>query len=160
MKHINIECPQGYEIDKEKSTFEKIIFKEIKKELPKELPKKWEELEKIDGYYIHNYSFIQSSGSILPCTDEHKNVFLTKEQAEASLALAQLTQLREVYRQGWTPDWSNGINKFCIFMNGNKLDIDIWTYYNGFLAFQDRQTAKLFLENFRDLINQASPLLF
>ena len=44
MKHINIECPQGYEIDKEQSTFERIVFKEIKKGLPK----KWEELEKID----------------------------------------------------------------------------------------------------------------
>ena len=155
MKHINIECPQGYEIDKEKSTFEKIIFKEIKKELPK----KWKDLGFVSGYYIDVASRIRVS-SVQIFDEDHKNIFFTEEQAEASVALAQLTQLREVYRQGWTPDWSNGINKFCIFMNGNKLDIDIWTYYNGFLAFQDRQTAKLFLENFRDLIKQASPLLF
>lgn len=156
MKHINIECPQGYEIDKEQSTFERIVFKEIKKGLPK----KWEELEKIDGYYIHNYSSIQSSGSILPCTDEHKNVFLTKEQAEASLALAQLTQLREVYRQGWTPDWTKEDIKSCIVMNEGKLIVTIWYTYAYFLAFQDQETAQLFLENFKDLIEQASPLLF
>jgi hypothetical protein len=29
MKTFNIEIPKGYEIDKEKSTFETIIFKEI-----------------------------------------------------------------------------------------------------------------------------------
>jgi len=30
-KQINIQVPEGFEIDKEKSTFETIIFKEIKK---------------------------------------------------------------------------------------------------------------------------------
>ena len=35
MKELKIEVPQGYEIDKEKSTFEKIVFKKIKVELPK-----------------------------------------------------------------------------------------------------------------------------
>lgn len=35
MKELKIEVPEGYEIDKEKSTFEKIVFKKIKVELPK-----------------------------------------------------------------------------------------------------------------------------
>jgi len=30
---------------------------------------------------------------------------------------------------------------------------------NGFLSFQDKETAELFLENFRDLIEQAKPLM-
>lgn len=30
MKELKIEIPKGYEIDKEQSTFEKIIFKKIK----------------------------------------------------------------------------------------------------------------------------------
>ena len=34
-KELKIEVPQGYEIDKENSTFEKIVFKKVEKELPK-----------------------------------------------------------------------------------------------------------------------------
>jgi hypothetical protein len=34
MKEFIIECPSGYEIDKEKSTFEKIVFKEIGVKFP------------------------------------------------------------------------------------------------------------------------------
>ena len=30
---------------------------------------------------------------------------------------------------------------------------------NEFLSFQDKETAELFLENFRDLIEQAKPLM-
>ena len=36
-KHIKIEIPEGYEIDKDKSTFEKIVFKE-KIKYPTEIP--------------------------------------------------------------------------------------------------------------------------
>ena len=38
IKELKIEVPQGYEIDKQKSTFEKIVFKKIP-----ENPKTWEE---------------------------------------------------------------------------------------------------------------------
>ena len=38
-KEIKINCPEGFEVDKENSTFECIKFKSIKKELPKT----WEE---------------------------------------------------------------------------------------------------------------------
>ena len=34
MKDFIIECPSGFEVDKEKSTFEKIVFKEIENKLP------------------------------------------------------------------------------------------------------------------------------
>lgn len=34
-KEFKIQMPEGYEIDKENSTFEKIVFKKIEKELPK-----------------------------------------------------------------------------------------------------------------------------
>ena len=41
-KEIKIEVPQGYVIDKEKSTFEKIVFKKIDNR-----PKTWEEYCKL-----------------------------------------------------------------------------------------------------------------
>lgn len=155
MKHINIECPQGYEIDKEKSTFERIVFKEIKKELPK----KWEELNMVAGWYTSiNGTYFQTSPT--KCTTYSRNLFLNEEQAEASIALAQLSQLREVYRQGWTPDWNDSDYKYCVLMENDEITIDGVFSYASFLSFQDVKTARLFRDNFTDLIKQAAPLLF
>ena len=97
-KELKIEVPQGYEIDKEKSTFEKIVFKKIA-----DLPKSWENLIKIDGYYVSSQSDIKYCYE--NCADSiNRNVFPTKEEAEACLALAQLCQLRDRYNDGWKPN--------------------------------------------------------
>lgn len=151
MKSVKIEVPQGYEIDKEKSTFENIVFKEVKNELPKT----WEELQKIKGHYVSSFSNVCDIDGF--SSNDLKNTFATKEQAEASIALAQLSQLREVYRNGWKPDWNNKM--FCIEIYNNKIGTDEYLHLNHFLSFKDAETRDLFLENFRDLIEQAKPLL-
>ena len=154
MKTFNIEIPDGYEIDQEKSTFEKIVFKEIKKELPKT----WEELIRVKGYYVGTSG---SVGDYQGATNEsNKNLFITKEQAEASIAFAQLSQLREVYRQGWVPDWNiMKNNKWCINFHEHKAVVSIWGSTHHFLSFQSREIAEEFLENFKDLIEKARPLM-
>jgi len=155
MKELKITPPEGYEVDTEKSTFEHIIFKPIQKQLPKS----WEELDEIKGWFVNAGSGIEY---IQGGTYRHnRNVFATKEQAEASLALAQLTQLREVYRQGWTPDWKDSSLKYTIEKYGGKIIGDD-SYFNRsyFLAFQSEEVRDLFLTNFKDLIEKASPLLF
>ena len=48
-KELKIQVPEGYEIDKENSTFEKIVFKKVENELPKS----WEELGEIK--VVENY---------------------------------------------------------------------------------------------------------
>lgn len=153
MKTFKIEVPNGYEIDKEKSTFENIVFKEVKKELPKT----WLELGEIKGYYTHSDSDILDADCIP--TLRHRNVFATKQQAEASLALAQLSQLREVYRNGWKPDWTVDKVKFCIGIVEDKIIETTYYQSSTFLSFQDEETRDLFLENFRNLIEQAKPLM-
>jgi hypothetical protein len=153
MKTFKIEVPNGYEIDKEKSTFENIVFKEVKKQLPK----KWQELGGIEGYYIYNDSNILDADCIT--MSNNKNVFATKQQAEASLALAQLSQLREVYRNGWKPDWTSCDKKYVIGFFDSEIISACITFHNYFLSFQDEETRDLFLENFRDLIEQAKPLM-
>lgn len=152
MKTFKIEVPKGYEIDKEKSTFENIVFKEVENKLPKT----WEELGKIKGYFLDEDSNIKEIVYV-STSDYHKNIFATKEQAEAIIALAQLSQLREVYRNGWKPDWNNKM--FCIEIYNNKIGTDEYLHLNHFLSFQDAETRDLFLENFRDLIEQAKPLM-
>jgi hypothetical protein len=155
MKTLKIEIPNGFEIDKENSTFEQIVFKELEKALPKS----WKDLKEIDGFYItFNSNIVDVEEN--PTIDYNKNVFATKEQAKASIALAQLSQLRDVYRNGWVPDWNKVYEeKHCIHFQNNEI-IKEWFYQtNIFLSFQDAETRDLFLENFKDLIEQAKPLM-
>lgn len=146
-----MKIPEGYEIDENRSTF---VFKKIKKELPKS----WEELEKIEGFYSCTDSEIHPSGNCY-CTESMKNVFPTEEQVEASIALAQLSQLRDVYRDGWIPNWIDGNTKYTIELFKGKVFKDVSQSYDSFLSFQNHEKRDLFLENFRDLIEKAKPLM-
>lgn len=154
MKELKINIPKGYEIDKEKSTFENIVFKEINK-----LPSSWKNLEHMGGYYVNPGSSTTHYKSSY-CIARLKSTFKTREQAEASIALAQLSQLRDVYRQGWEPDWNNEYEeKYCVVFKRNDILVLDYLCLNHFLSFQDKETAELFLENFRDLIDKAKPLM-
>lgn len=159
MKELKIEVPTGYEVDTKKSTFEKIIFKKIKVELPKT----WEAFcgQNPVGteYFITNYSGIVSVGLRKRDCDIDKNLLTTQKDAEAHLALIQLHRLRDVYRQGWVPDWNDGTGKYCILFNPNNLDIVEYTRTPHFLAFQSREIAEEFIKNFKDLIEKTKCLI-
>lgn len=154
MKEMKITPPEGYEVDTENSTFESIKFKPIKKGLPKS----WEELEEISGYWVNQNS---KAANILdrPAVDIHRNIFPTKEEAEASIALAQLCQLRDRYNDGWKPNWRDGTNKYCISFYDDNLQFESWGNYRKTLSFKSAELRDEFLENFRDLIEKAKPLL-
>lgn len=163
INNIVINVP-GYVLDTENSTPGKIVLKAVTTavEEPKKpaLPKTWKELKKISGYYVTSSSTIQDHCEEEFISNTDKNVFATKEQAEASQALAQLSQLREVYRQGWVPDWSNGDQlKYCIHYGDTLIKLTYMRQESQFLSFQSKVIAEQFLENFRDLIQQARPLM-
>lgn len=129
-----------------------------------ELPKTWEEFcsqFKIHGeYYIDTDSSINGdcSGRRSPIFD--KNMLPSKEAAEAHLALMQLHQLRDCYRQGWEPNWLDDDNKYCIVYNSvYNYSISINKSTRVFLSFQSREIAQLFLDNFRNLIEEAGDLI-
>jgi hypothetical protein len=161
MKELKIEVPQGYEIDKEKSTFEKIIFKKIKVELPKtwdefckQIPVTKDECYIAGDSAIINYNAIcHSSNRML---DNDRNLLPTKEDAEAHLALIQLHRLRDVYRQGWTryPDG----HCYTIIVERDTLYVSD-CYQQRFLSFQSLEIAEEFLKNFRALIETAKDLI-
>ena len=123
----------------------------------KELPKTWEELKMVKGYFVDLYSVISiSAGSP---TERNRNFFATKQQAEASIAMAQLSQLMAVYNDGWVADWTDEIKKIVIVFYEDKFICD-WTHsVKYFLNFKNEETAELFLENFSSLIQTAKPLL-
>jgi hypothetical protein len=159
---VKINVPEGYEIDRENSTFECIKFKPIKNGLPKT----WEEFCEItpkSGEY-----FIGVGSKIIPFSrwngakryQEDKNVLPNKETAEAMLALCQLIQLRDCYNDGWVPDWGNEYQyKYIIYSYFNKIETS-YTFGSGeILAFKTKKLRDQFLENFRDLIETAKSLL-
>lgn len=161
-KELKIQVPEGYEIDKEKSTFEKIVFKKEERKLPK----KWEDLKFVNGFFICDLSKINKVRLNSLAIDSNKNVFPTKEEAIACLALAQLCQLRDRYNDGWKPDWKNRAqNKFIIYIHPNneilfdKISANTHAISRHLLIFKTEELRDKFLENFRDLIETAKPLL-
>ena len=157
---IEIEVPDG-----KKAVWKdnKIVFEDIKPQLPKT----WEEfceqnMVKRNEYYLDASSciteFLNNGRNIY--TD--RNVLPNKQAAEAHLALMQLHQLRDCYRQGWIPDWNNQKTiKVCIVQRfpGRYIIEPRDGFYPAFLSFKDNKTAKEFLKNFEDLIKQAGDLI-
>ena len=152
---MKIQVPEGYEIDKEKSTFEKIVFKKVENELPKS----WEDLGVIRGFYVNAHS---EARDFECCTnkDSNKNTFPTKKEAEACLALAQLCQLRDRYNDGWKPNWKDDNQfKWCIDFFQDVVRKTAILFVRRTLTFKTEELRDKFLENFRDLIETAKPLL-
>lgn len=140
------------------------------KELTKvELPKTWEEFCELYDIHFPNEYFIDpdSNIAIFPGglgrdVNSCKNLLPTLETVEAHLALMQLHQLRDCYRQGWKPDWkNNNLPKYCIFPVNTERKFDVDSFYerHAFLSFQSRKLAEEFLNNFKDLIEQAGDLI-
>lgn len=158
---LRIETPEGYQIDKENSTFNLIKFKKIEPQLPKQLPKSWDELVEIEGYWVNGFSDLHPHTKQLNIS-LHKNIFYTKEQAEASIALAQLSQLRQIYRGGWEPDWENDEQeKWVVDFGFDRDEMGVFCHLvdNVFISFQSQEIAKQFLDNFHDLIIKTKPLM-
>ena len=68
----------------------------------------------------------------------------------------------DIYNEGWQPEWSNPReNKYCIKANchGNACKVVVAYQVAAVLAFKDEKTANLFLETFKDLLEEAKPLL-
>jgi hypothetical protein len=155
---VKIQVPQGYEIDKKNSTFELIKFKKI----GRKFPKSWGELVNITGYFICEDADIIDIGSASTQYDSNKNTFATEEQAQAALALAQLSQLKRVYREieGGEIDWEDRHQKkYTIIGKEKNITKDAFFMTTYFLAFLQQETRDLFFENFKDLIEQAKPLM-
>ena len=134
---------------------------QFKKPNKPHLPKRWEDLKYVKGYYVSPISVVtfldkEEDGEL---EDTDKNIYATKEQAEAAIALAQLSQLREVYRKGWKPDWNDNQQKYGIQIFCGDIEEAQTAWTNIFLSFQSPEIRDEFLKNFRDLIEKARPLM-
>lgn len=96
-KEIKIQVPEGYEIDKENSTFECIKFKSIKKNITYEdVCKNLFGRDKV-SFYITDGGMIDNGIIDYYATD--KNNATNKKQLERVLALNQLLNIAEYYNR-------------------------------------------------------------
>lgn len=160
-REVKIVIPEGYILDEEYSTFECIVFKKIYKKIA------WKELKLISGYFVTGKSNIFSvrRGESV---DDNCNIFKTRKQAVASLALAQLSQLIYAYLENmgyedWSFDnalkdgdtvWGIGINT-----EGHLEPLVISRRIKPFLAFPTLDLAKRFAGEQASLIRQAQEFI-
>ena len=157
MNELNIKVPEGHEIDQENSDLSTgvIRFKETKQGLVKS----WEDLGDVLVGWIAS-SALGATYSNHWNRDLYTDIWATKEQAEASIAMAMLSQLMKQANDGWTPDWTVGSEtKYIINFIGEDITRDICKTYRLFLAFKSEEIRDEFLELHRDLIEKAKPLL-
>ena len=88
---------------------------------------------------------------------------MMRDVFEAFEALRKLIVLRDYYNEGWQPDWSKKNRMhFCIRVRNNKISIDSNSDINEFntvLVFRDYTIRDKFLEEQRELLEIAKPLL-
>lgn len=159
---IEIEVPEGKQAIWKDG---KIVFEDIKPQLPKT----WEEFCRIKNF-IDSEAYIGSSskcieiGKCFTSEDRERryysdrNILPSKKAAEQHLALMQLHQLRDCYRQGCIPTFNKESFGIIRGVNGH-LTIDKFMYSSSFLSFQTKEIAEEFLTNFHDLIEQAGDLI-
>lgn len=157
---IEIDVPAG-----KKAVWEDGMLKFVDDEPT--MPKTWREfcnaqpVQSTETFITQLSSFATQDGYSGWRRREHddKNLLPTREAAEAHLALMQLHQLRDYYRQGWIPDWTDDESKFEISIRRNEIRVHPIVNWASFLSFPTKKLAEEFLDNFRDLIEQAGDLI-
>ena len=144
MKELRVEVPEGYEIDKENSTFECIKFKSKGIKTIEDL---YKSVKTFDGYWVSCDE--TKFGYNLICNNVNKSVFLTEKEAKSSLAMSQISQLMPHYGGAITDEeWNTPyITKFTI----ERCKGGIWkgnsatAYY--YIAFHTEEQRDSFLKN-------------
>lgn len=139
----------------------------VKYEPKKELPKTWEEfcqqnpIVKLE-YFIDDSSCVRKAkieGGIRH-KEYDRNILPSRQAAEAHLALMQLHQLRDAWREGWVPDYNNDNQcKYAITKLRSEYEIFEYKVSSFFLSFQDEKRADEFKDCFIDLIRIAGDLI-
>ena len=158
-KKLKINIPEGYEIDKEKSTFEEIVFKKVEDPFSK-LPKTWEGYRNCTRKDTSYYSSSSENYIHQSNFTGFYNEFSTKERVEQYVALGKLLQLRDYWIGDWKINSSSLVNTYIIYNNEVRHTIVAKIYGENFpLTFPTKEMAEKFKECFGDLIKKAYPLV-
>ena len=153
-KEIKINVPEGYEIDKENSTFECIKFKPIKKELTYE--------DVAEELFSKNMFTLDTIGRIYhlcsPNSKFDKYNATSKKQLERLFALNQLLNIAEYYNKK-SPKEEKKIH--CINFDKRNLEYFIQDYTSSIVVrglipiFNNREDAKAVINNpnFKEILD-------
>ena len=159
IKELKIQVPEGYEIDKENSTFERIKFKPIKKDITyQNVGKK---------IFSNNVFYINYKGEIdyynqkeypkdYNCHYYDKNNATNKKQLERVLALNQLLNIAEYYNQIHAKE---DYKQYYIVYH-MTIGYKVYCYDEGAIPgivviFNKREDAQTVIDNpnFREILN-------
>ena len=79
--------------------------------------------------------------------------------AKAFEALAKLIWLRDYYNEGWESNWNTNSNKYCIVQEDLEISSKICLYASRVMCFKTKEIRDKFLEEQRELLEIAKPLL-
>lgn len=148
-KNISIKdiCPEGYILDKEKSTLDNLVF--IGKINYNYISEK---LFKEKNFYYITYDgdireVREASSSSLSCHMTDKNNCTSKKQAKKLLAINQLLNVAKYLNGDWQPDWNSPDVKYKYFIYmeplNDKLYITFSTrYISSFIYFKTKELAQ------------------
>ena len=154
-KELKITIPEGYEIDKDNSTFEKIVFK--KKDTK---PRSWKEYLELntgfDGVGIDwNCGGVQTTG-----LHHRGKAIVPTHLAQPFIVMMQLMSLRQAWIGDWKPNWTSGhSDNYCIFGAGDRFEMCIFRQCRHALSFPTKEMAEDFMNTFKDLLEIAKPLI-
>jgi len=150
-KTLKIEIPEGFEIDKENSSFEEIVFKKKEQEV-----KTWNDLIKRDlpssSKYINGWSVIHEAiGDNF--SHNNKNCFIDEKHAKSALAMAQISQLMPYYGGAiLNEEWKYSTRKYVISGYKNTIKDDYAVNLHYFLAFHTKEQRDMFLKYNEQLV--------
>lgn len=140
-RELVITIPEGYEIDKENSTFECIKFKK------KQVINTWKDIKRIEGCFINNYSEIRKLE--LPTNKDcfDRNVFISERYAKSALALAQISQLMPYYGGEITDEeWRNvKLRKYGVLFYNSKIATNVYYDTKQMIGFHTEKQVNKFL---------------
>ena len=126
------------------------------------LPRSWEEFcrnnpVQVGECWLENCDKIRKKELSTNEARIYKNWIPSQKSAEAHLAMIQLEQLRDCWRQGWEPEYH--ITSYAIKRCNDEIHIIQAYSVSAFLSFPTQKMAEEFLECFRDLIEKAGDLI-
>lgn len=152
-KEVKIQAPEGYEIDKENSTFECIKFKPIKKYITYE-----DVCNSIldTGYYTNSYGKIIRIITYAANLRTGKNNATNKKQLERILALNQLLNIVEYYNTLHALHISNNTILYD-YVNQTYVTASVSTTYSRGIEviFNRKEDAQEVIDNpnFREILD-------
>ena len=131
---INITPKEGFEIDLENSDLKngKVLLKEVEKKYPSEFKDLGTNTFKLSTKYGHKLSILNT---LLHFRDEYNRI------------------------DGFEEGFRFGEENWCIENYNNKLDLDYWRKPNKIMHFGKKETAKIFLKNFEEQLEQVKEFL-